>query len=476
MPIVIVDSYDVSNYDTGSVINGGGVFPSSVAQSFEATGGFIDSAKFYISRFGTLSGNVYAKLYTHTGTFGSTSKPGTLLATSDPIVASSISTSLSLVTFTFSGAQRISLGDVGGQYFCIAIEHTDSVGDNYVVVGTDQSSSTHAGNAAIKLGGGSWATPGYDAVFSVSAEQTGTFVLNDSAPTPLAQLFESAAEAPELPEFEPRFLLPFNAPAAQSEFPNDVIGGLLLPWDKTASGAGALTAQAAEIDGAGTSGSTGTGAALSSGSSTIAGSGVSASTGSGVLTAQAATIDGEGTSQSTGTGALSAQSATLAGSGASLSSGTGALASQDATLDGAGVSSSTGAGTLAAQASAIDGEGTSASTGSGALNSGASSVSGVGGAAATGTGALQAGASAIAGAGSVTSGEVVTPPIVVSGAGGGGILAVRIRKPQKAPVIPINGRGALVCGQARVAGRGTVSGPTAEERQQSDLTFLLMAA
>jgi hypothetical protein len=170
-------------------------------------------------------------------------------------------------------------------------------------------------------------------------------------------------------------------------------------------GTGALSAQAASADGAGTSSSTGTGA-LAAQAAAVDGAGVSSSTGAGALSSQAAAVAGVGVSSSTGTGALNAQSATVAGEGTAASgdiTGTGALASQAGAVAGVGVSSSTGTGALSAQTAAVDGSGTSASTGAGALAAPSAATAGAGTSRSTGTGALSAQAATVAGTGSSSS-------------------------------------------------------------------------
>lgn len=143
------------------------------------------------------------------------------------------------------------------------------------------------------------------------------------------------------------------------------------------TGTGALSAQAADVTGAGVSSSTGTGA-LSSQAADVTGAGEAAWTGTGALTAQAADVTGVGTSGSTGTGALTAQASDVTGSGVSSSTGSGTLTVQAADVTGVGVTSSTGTGALIAQSADITGTWISSSSGTGALSSGSSTVSGVG--------------------------------------------------------------------------------------------------
>jgi hypothetical protein len=84
-----------------------------LGESFSCPGFYIlESCKFFLSIYsGTPTGNLYAKLYTHTGTFNSTTgKPGIVLATSDPVdIQTNLTSNLALITFTFSGINRIKL-------------------------------------------------------------------------------------------------------------------------------------------------------------------------------------------------------------------------------------------------------------------------------------------------------------------------------------------------------------------------------
>lgn len=140
---ILVDSYSETNYVSNT--------SSTVGQSFTGNGGVLDSCKFYLQRYGSPSGNVYAKLYAHSGTFGSTGIPtGSPLAISDPVSASTIPTSFSLVTFTFSGSNRVNL--VNGTKYFIVFETSFSY-PNYILCGYDSTSPTHPGNYAWYSGG-----------------------------------------------------------------------------------------------------------------------------------------------------------------------------------------------------------------------------------------------------------------------------------------------------------------------------------
>lgn len=89
----------------------------------------------------------------------------------------------------------------------------------------------------------------------------------------------------------------------------------------------------------------------------IGGTVASSLSGAGALVAGEATVEGSGTSSSTGTGALVAQSAQAEGDGTVANPNSGTLVAQNATVAGAGITSSTGTGALASGAAAVDGAG-----------------------------------------------------------------------------------------------------------------------
>jgi len=107
--IDLIDFYSESNFSSQDGLSS--AYSTGHAQSF--TCGFncnLDSAKFYFSKGGSPTGNAYAKVYAHSGTYGTSSVPtGAALATSDAVDVSGLSAALNLKTFNFSGANRISL-------------------------------------------------------------------------------------------------------------------------------------------------------------------------------------------------------------------------------------------------------------------------------------------------------------------------------------------------------------------------------
>ena len=142
---------------------------TTIGQSFDAIAGTLDSCKFYLKKTGSPTGNAVAKLYAHTGSYGTSGTPtGSVLATSDNLDVSTLTTSYVLTTLTFTGANKYLL--VAGTKYFIVFEYTDGDGSNTVSVGNDTSASSHGGNAAIYTT--TWASSANDICFYVYAIAT----------------------------------------------------------------------------------------------------------------------------------------------------------------------------------------------------------------------------------------------------------------------------------------------------------------
>ena len=134
------DSYAETNQSDDALLYAGAQY-----QSFTSGGGTLDSVKFYLKKVGSPTGNVYAKIYAHDGTYGVSSVPtGSALATSDALSAASLTTSYVLTTLSFTGANRIELEN--STYYVVVLEFSGGDVSNYVGVGQDTSSSSHGGN------------------------------------------------------------------------------------------------------------------------------------------------------------------------------------------------------------------------------------------------------------------------------------------------------------------------------------------
>lgn len=129
----------------------------------------LDHCSFLISRVGVHSGYLTAKLYAHSGTFGVNGVPtGSPLATSDQIATASLSTSLSLIDFNFSGVNRIDLlADT--PYFIVIDFNADVTGDDiWLDVGSFVGSDIDDGNMADKFSSAPWsARSGIEMIFYV---------------------------------------------------------------------------------------------------------------------------------------------------------------------------------------------------------------------------------------------------------------------------------------------------------------------
>jgi len=176
----IVDSYSESNKDTQSTVSkvhpSSEIYVSAFGQSFTGDGKRLVSCKFYIKRTLGTPGNLIARLYAHSGTFGTSSVPtGTALDSSNLVAASSISDSIfELVTFVgFSGYTL-----ANGTHYCIVFEAYDGTWDtnNYVQGGRDGSSPTHAGNYCY------WRESGWNA----HASDACFYVYGSALPSPVA--------------------------------------------------------------------------------------------------------------------------------------------------------------------------------------------------------------------------------------------------------------------------------------------------
>lgn len=141
-PLATADSYSETNQDSSFAFDS---TKTQAGQGITGDGGTLSSAKVYLKKVGgTLSGrNMRVAIYSHTGTFGTSGSPSTLLATSDAIDASVLTASFALIEFTFSGANKITLTN-GTNYFLVYNAVADFL--NGESIGLDASSPTHGGN------------------------------------------------------------------------------------------------------------------------------------------------------------------------------------------------------------------------------------------------------------------------------------------------------------------------------------------
>jgi len=160
--LVLIDSYEGDNSQESSLSSADN---DGVGQSFTGDGNTIDKVQFSVRRFGSPTGNITAKVYAHSGTFGTSSVPtGSALATSDAIDVSTIQDGAlpSFLMFSFSSPLTTS----NGTKYVVTIEYSGGDADNRINVSTDSTSPTHNGNASI-LNGGSWSASAIDVNFII---------------------------------------------------------------------------------------------------------------------------------------------------------------------------------------------------------------------------------------------------------------------------------------------------------------------
>jgi len=161
----ILDSYSESNFTASSTTNYASITPEGRSQSFTADYSYnVTKARFYLRRdAGDTTQTVRAYLYSHSGTYGTSSVPGTLLATSDAVNLSSIGTSISWIEFTFSTPYLVTQGT----HYVIAVMCTQGTEELALRIGYDGTTLAHDGNYASN-GSGSWsASTSREVIFEV---------------------------------------------------------------------------------------------------------------------------------------------------------------------------------------------------------------------------------------------------------------------------------------------------------------------
>ena len=163
----IDNSSTATDYSTSVVQDsteaiGGDQTNNAVAQSFTGSGGNLSNAVFYLKKTNTPTGDAVAKVYTHSGAYGTTSIPtGTALATSETLDVTTLTTGYLEYRLRFIGDNNITLGN--GTDYCVTFEYTETPGATHTVdVGYD-TGGAHGGNMAVRaVSGGAWTYQGSD--------------------------------------------------------------------------------------------------------------------------------------------------------------------------------------------------------------------------------------------------------------------------------------------------------------------------
>lgn len=141
----------IRNSATQNVEAGLRVIPTVTAQ--------VSKFDFWIKKRGTPTGDILVKIYSETSDL-----PGTLLAISDTVDVSTVSTSYDYVSFTFAGANKIQLTSGTDYDFCLAGDYVPSSSDN--VANSQHLTGSYASGGILLLNSGSWAEyADYDPAF-----------------------------------------------------------------------------------------------------------------------------------------------------------------------------------------------------------------------------------------------------------------------------------------------------------------------
>ncbi len=168
-----IDSY--STHNTWYALGAGAAYPNAAAQSFTGNGGVLTSARFLLKKIGAPTGSAVAKIYAHSGTYGTNSVPtGAPLATSALLNVSTLNTGYVLTDFEFSGIEKITLVD--GTNYVVAVEYTGGDPTNYVGPATDDTTASHSGNASLRILTTWGAGAAEDMVFAVRTENDDNYL------------------------------------------------------------------------------------------------------------------------------------------------------------------------------------------------------------------------------------------------------------------------------------------------------------
>ncbi|NTW31035.1 MAG: hypothetical protein HGB12_00095 [Bacteroidetes bacterium] len=142
---ILIDSYSETNTSEDQGLNS--TIFTRWGQSFttpnNGTSYTLSNALFYLKKgTGSPTGTIVAKLYSHSGTYGTSSIGGSVLATStNSQNASALTTSYQLISFNFDNTYTM----IPNTHYVILVEISGG-GADYTMVGYDNSSPTHSGN------------------------------------------------------------------------------------------------------------------------------------------------------------------------------------------------------------------------------------------------------------------------------------------------------------------------------------------
>lgn len=166
-----IDSNPTPLPGAGLVSMIGGGANEGAGQTITGDGRAVSSVSFRLYNSGAAVGNLTAKIYAHTGTFGNgtTGKgTGAALATSGTVSAASLgSTPGAWVAFTFTGVNAITLGN--GTHYAITVDASGITVDTVVLRFDNTGGGTHPGNFVRVNPLGTWTADITDTMFLLSA-------------------------------------------------------------------------------------------------------------------------------------------------------------------------------------------------------------------------------------------------------------------------------------------------------------------
>src|SRR4051812_11240548 len=159
--MAVIASYPETNYVSNSYsLSNASAHDNRIGVRFNlTTNTYPDSAVFHLSKTGSPTGNMVAEIYQASSASSIPVPTGTTtpLCTSDPINASTLTTTKTLITFTFSGVNRPNLNP--GSYVVVVSYAATSDAVNYIRVSDDNTSPTYPyPSVTWNVGTAGWAT------------------------------------------------------------------------------------------------------------------------------------------------------------------------------------------------------------------------------------------------------------------------------------------------------------------------------
>lgn len=159
----LIDGYDETKESAST--NLGDDVVEALSQSFTGDGSFLEQASIWGFKNNSYTGNIVAKIYAHSGTFGTSSEPtGAALATSDVLDGSTIPITYEWIDFTFSTPFQL----VNTTKYVLVIEADLDDSSNYISTTAGNLTPVHEGNFGVKVG--TWfPNSGLDLTFRLNA-------------------------------------------------------------------------------------------------------------------------------------------------------------------------------------------------------------------------------------------------------------------------------------------------------------------